>query len=154
DVGKCPAACELHADMPVPTEVAGAREDEIAESAQACQRLTFATDRTCEACDLGETARNQRRERVVPEAETLDDAGGDGDDVLHRAADLDARHVGAAVQPEMRTAELGLDEARGPFIRRCSKNGRGQLTRNFDRKARTRQDDDRTPRSQLLCDHL
>src|SRR5437773_6944561 len=45
DIGKRPAACELHADMPVPAEVAGARGDEIAAAAQASQRLTLATRR-------------------------------------------------------------------------------------------------------------
>ena len=41
--------------------------------------------------DLGEAARDERGARVVAEAHAVDRAGRDGDDVLERAAALDAR---------------------------------------------------------------
>ena len=56
--------------------------------------------------DLGEPARDQRRQRVVAEAEPLDHAGRNRDDVLHRRADLDADDIVAAVQAEGRSAEF------------------------------------------------
>ena len=64
--------------------------------------------------DLGQAARDERGERVVPEAQPFDHAGGDRDDVLQRAADLDADDVGRSVQAEVRPAELGLDELGAP----------------------------------------
>ena len=47
-------------------------------------------------------------QRVVAEPKPFDHARGDGDDVLQRAADLDADDVIGAVQPEVRRPELGL----------------------------------------------
>ena len=55
----------------------------------------------------------ERRQRVVPEPEALDRARGDGDDVLQRAADLHARDVFTAVEPECRPLQLILHECRG-----------------------------------------
>ena len=55
--------------------------------------------------DLGEPARDDRRARVVPVAEPLDGAGRDGDDVLQRAAALDAVDVLARVEPQVRRVE-------------------------------------------------
>ena len=66
----------------------------------------LAAHRAGQPRDLGETARDQRRQGVVPEAERLDDAGGDRDDVLERAAHLDAHDVVARIQPETPAREI------------------------------------------------
>ena len=88
----------------------GAGQHEIAETAQARERLPPAARRAGQPRHLGQAARDQRRQRVVSETETFDHAGGNRDDVLQRPADLDADDVGAAVEPEVRAAKLRLHE--------------------------------------------
>ena len=61
-------------------------------------------------------ARDERRQRVVAEPEPFDDARRDRDDVLHRAADLDADDVGRSVEPEVRPAELRLHQLASPDV--------------------------------------
>ena len=61
------------------------------------QFFTASASGARETRDLGETTRDQRRQRVVPEPESFDDAGGYRDDVLHRGANLDAGHIVVAV---------------------------------------------------------
>ena len=63
--------------------------------------------------DLGEAARDERRARVVAEAEAVDRARRDGDHVLQRAAALDADDVVARVEAEVRRVEA-LHDRRGP----------------------------------------
>src|SRR5438093_393737 len=84
---------ERQADVPMAAEVAGAREHQIAETAQAGERFASAASRARQARQLGEAARDERRQRVVSESQTFDDAGGDRDDVLERAANLHADHI-------------------------------------------------------------
>ena len=60
--------------------------------------------------DLGEAARDQAGQRVVPEAEPFDDAGGDRDHVLQRRPNLDADDVVGRVEAEEAAAELRLHQ--------------------------------------------
>ena len=53
-----------------------------------------------EARHLREAARDQRRLRVVAEAEPVDAAGRERDHVLRRGAELDADEVGVHVDAE------------------------------------------------------
>ena len=55
--------------------------------------------------DLGEAARDERRQRVVAELHGLGDARGDGDDVLQRRANLDADDVVRSVEAKRRARE-------------------------------------------------
>ena len=86
---------------------------QIAEAAQAGQRLAPAALGARQPGDLGEAARDQRRQRVVPETEPFDHAGGNRDDVLQRAADLDAATSSLAYRRNVGPAELLLDARRG-----------------------------------------
>ena len=88
---------QREADAPVARQVAGAGEHEVAEPREAHQRLAPAAERGGQAARLGEAARDQRRARVVAEAEAVARAGGDRQHVLHRAADFDAGDVVALV---------------------------------------------------------
>ena len=100
--------------------------------------------------DLGQPARDQRGQRVVAEAQPFDDAGGDRDDVLQRAADLDADHIVAAVSRNdgPRNSRLHeLDRPRRRATRRAT--AVGSCARDFDREARTRQHDDRVAAAEL-----
>ena len=104
--------------------------------------------------DLGEAARDQRGHRVVPEPSALDDARGDRDDVLQRAADLDADHVVARVEPERGAAELLLHALRGRGIGRRGEHRGRQSARDFRGEARAGQHDDRQGVQRFLRDHL
>ena len=112
------AAPELDADLTVAAAMAGAGEHEIAEPAQAGQRVGAAAHRRRQARDLDEAAGDERGHRVVAEAEALDDAGGNRHDVLQRAADLDAGDVVGGVEPQRRPAELAPGRARAASARR------------------------------------
>ena len=85
-----PAARQLQADAPVPAQVAGAGQHEIAEAAQTRERFAPRAGGARQARHLGQAARDQRRQRVVSEPQALHDTGGNRDDVLHRPANLHA----------------------------------------------------------------
>ena len=96
--------------MAIPAQGPRARDDEIAKATQTGQRLAPAARGAGQSGDFGQTSRDQRGERVMPEAQTFDHASGDGDDVFHRAADFDANHVVASVEAKVRATKLGLHE--------------------------------------------
>ena len=50
-----------------------------------------------------------------PEAETVANASGDGDDIFHHAADLHADHIERGINPQTGGAENLLDRARHAF---------------------------------------
>ena len=72
-----------------------------------------AAERHRQPREFGQAARDERGQRVMAEAEAFDHARRNRDDVLQRAADLDADHVAAAVEAQRRRSELrlhGLDD--------------------------------------------
>ena len=81
-------------------------EDEIAQAGEAGQRFRRARHRPCRS---GTIRRNPRvisaAAALAPSLRPVDDAGGDRQHVLGRAADLDAAHVGRMIGPERRRAE-------------------------------------------------
>ena len=62
-----------------------------------------------EAGDFGDAAGHEGGGGVVAEADAGGDTGGDGDDVLERAAEFDADDVGGGVEAEGLGGELLLD---------------------------------------------
>ena len=74
DLGQRAAAAELDADAAVAAQVAGAGQHEIAEAAQAGERVAPAAFGARQPRHLDEAARDQRRHRVVADAEAFDDA--------------------------------------------------------------------------------
>ncbi len=74
------------------------------------------------------------RARAEPFA--LDDAGGDGEHVLHGAADLDAGDVVRPVRPEQFVADRG-SEVRADAVGRGESDGRRQTCRDVGGEART-----------------
>jgi hypothetical protein len=81
----------------LPSEIAagggGTGQHQIAQPAQARQRLALGAQRLAEAQHLGIAARDQRGAGVLAEAEPFHHAAGDGEHVLDRAADLGAGHI-------------------------------------------------------------
>ena len=69
----------------------GAGEQQVAETGKAHQRFGLGTEGLADAPQFDEAARHHRGLRAGAEPRAGDGAGGDGKDVLQRAADLDAR---------------------------------------------------------------
>ena len=84
-----------------------------------------------EARDLGEATRDERGARVVAEAEAVGDAGGDGHDVLDRAADLHADEVGAVVHAHPAAVHEGGGLARERRIARRERERARQPARDL-----------------------
>ena len=106
------------------------------------QRLAPRAERRAEAHHLGKAARDQRGMRAGAEFLAGDDAGGDGIDILHRAADLRADHVVAPIAAERRMAERVGKVAAERFLRRCQRHRSGQPARDLGGEARPRQHGD------------
>src|SRR4030095_729671 len=109
---------------------------------------------TCETRHLGQAARGQCGQRVVPEPEAFDDTGGDRDNVFERATDLHANHIIGSVQAEVRRAEFSLHALYNLWIPRSNRDGGWQLASQLDRKAGPRQHGDACSRSALLLHDL
>ena len=90
----------------------------------------------------------------MPEAQPFHDARRDGDHVLHRAADLHADDIVAAVQAEERAAELVLHECGRLRVHRCREDGGRQLLRDLHGETGAGQHDDRVAGTRFFGDHL
>ena len=96
----------------IATLVAGRGEEEVAESAEAGEGFRARAGVDADAGHFREAAGEEAGERVLAELEPVAGAGGDGIDVLQRAAELDADEVGRAVDAEAGLVEDGLELAR------------------------------------------
>ena len=105
------AARERQADLAVAREIAGAGEHQIAEAGQPGQRQRLAALAIRQPPHLGEAAGDERGARAGAEAEPVAAAGGDGDDVLERAAHADADRVVAGVDAQPLAAQRRLHDA-------------------------------------------
>src|SRR5262245_50136982 len=108
DLGKLAPFPQLHADVAIAAQIARTSDDEITKAAQARQRVATGALRAGETCNLREAARDERRHRVVAEADPFDNPGGNGNDVLQRSADFDAGYVVAGIEAQTRAAKLFL----------------------------------------------
>ena len=84
---------------------APARDDQVAHSGEAGERLGARAERLAEPRHLREAARDQRRLAVVAEVEPVEGAGGERDHVLRGGAELDADDV----RIDVRTEDGGVD---------------------------------------------
>ena len=112
--------------MTVAAVLGNAGGDEIAHAGQAPETLSLAAELLAQACQFGHAARHQGAARVVAEIESVEDAGGDGDDVLDRAAELDAHDVGAAVGAEAGGQEVEILQRGGGELIARGQDDRGR----------------------------
>ena len=77
-----------------------ARDDQVAHSGQPRERVRVGARLLPEPRHLREAAGDERRLGVVAEAQAVDAAGGEGDDVLRRRAELDTERVVVHVDTE------------------------------------------------------
>ena len=131
--------------------VAGQRD--VAEAGQAHHRFAAAAERDAKPGDLGQPARHQGGAGIVAEPASLDDAAGDGEHVLHGAADLGAGDVVGQVRPE----GGGTDHRDQSLAKRPVGAGQGhrgrQPCRHLGREGRAGQDRDRRGIAQRVAHH-
>ena len=129
------AAPQRQADAHVARLRAGAGEHQVAEAAEAGDRLGLAAQRHGQPGQLGEAARHQRGVGAAAEAAALDDAAGDRQHVLDRPAGFRADHVAADVGAEGRRGER-LGERPGQRLVRCrQRDGGRQAARHLRRRS-------------------
>src|SRR5712692_974647 len=102
------ALAQLHAHGAVAAERAGARQHQIAHAGQPRESFAQPAQRAGQTRHLRKAASDQRGGGVVAEAQSLADSCSDGDDVFHRAAQLDAGDIVIRIQPECRPGEVFL----------------------------------------------
>src|SRR5439155_22127038 len=100
--------------------------DEVAESREPRNGQRIRALGETVARDLREPARDEAGLRVLAVAHAIDRAGAGGDDVLERAAELDANDVCVRVHAEHRRADEGLELASRCGIEGCDGSGRGR----------------------------
>jgi hypothetical protein len=103
------ALAQRLADGAVAAERAGAGEDQVADTGETGESFTAASAGDGEPGDLRNAAGDEGGGGVVAEADSGGDAGGDGDDVLERAAQLDTDDIRGRVEAEGFRGELLLD---------------------------------------------
>src|SRR3974390_913985 len=84
-----------------------------------------------QARDLRRAAGDEGRDAVVAEAEAVAYAGGDGDDVLQRAAELHSYYIIVGIDGEARVAEFLLDCGGESRVGRGDGEGSGLAERYF-----------------------
>lgn len=100
DVGERLAEAEAFADSAIAAVAADAGGDQVAQAGESEEGLLVGSERDAEASHLGESARHQRGLGVVAVAESIADAGRDGNDILQRSGQFDAEQVAICVDPE------------------------------------------------------
>ena len=84
---------------------AGAGQDEITKSGQAGQCRRADTFGTCKARQFGKASGDQGSAGAVAKLLAVANAAGDGQDVLHCAAQLNAFQIGTGIDAESRERE-------------------------------------------------
>lgn len=95
------ALAEVGAEGAVAGERGGAGGHQVAQTGQAGQGCRVGAHGCGEAGGFCQSAGDEHGLRVVAHAHARGDADGEGDDVLHGAAELAAGHVGVGVGPEV-----------------------------------------------------
>src|SRR5436190_13095535 len=99
------AAADAFAEGAVAAQFRIAGASEIAEAAEARESFGSSADSDAEAANFDDAAGDEGGFGVVTEAEAVTRAGGDGDDVLERAAEFDAERIGVGVNAKPRSME-------------------------------------------------
>ena len=103
------------------------REHDVARAGEPREGGGLRAHALREPSNLRASLRDDGREGVVAELEAVDDAGGDGEDVLERPAHLHAHDVRGRVHAQARRGEQPLHGDRQVFIRR-RRDDRGRET--------------------------
>ena len=105
DFGERAPFAELGADETIARKVAGSGKDQIAEAGESAERTGMAAESDREASDFSQAAGDQRGDTVAAKSKPATEAGGDGDHVFERPADLNAGNVAAGIETKFRSRE-------------------------------------------------
>ena len=130
---------EQQPDAPVAGQLPGTGQDKVSRSCESHESLGPPAQRHPEPRHLGKAPGDQRSPRVQAEAQAVADTGGDRHHVFHRSADLDAREVGAEIDPEHRLVQFAREALRERSVPRGERERSGKSLRHFQREARTGQ---------------
>jgi hypothetical protein len=137
------ALCDQLAGSAVAADRRPAGDDEVAHARETREGLLLAPGGDREAGHLGESARDERRLRVVAERKAVRSAGGEPDHVLRGRAELDADHVVVAVDAEGDRGDLGLQVERELLVVARDHGRSGEIARDLVRDVRPGENGDR-----------
>ena len=106
------ALTQSFSNRAVAAQRAGAGEHQVAYAGEAGEGFAARAAGNSQARDLRDAARDEGGGGVVAQTHADGDAGGNGDHILERAAELDANDVGRSVEAERIRGELLLEAAR------------------------------------------
>ena len=115
--------------------VVGAGEDEVAHAGKPGQSFFLCAERGRQAADFAQAAGDEGSAGVGAAAEAVGNAGGNGDDVFYRPADLDAGEVAAGVAEEVAAVEVLREGLRQRVVVGGDGNGGRQAGGDFFGKA-------------------
>ena len=124
------ALSEHHAKAAVTRLVIGAGQHQVAQPCHSHKGGRIGTQRFAQAGHFGQATGDQRSTRIRAETDAVRHPGPDGNDVLHRAAQLHADKIGIAVHAEAFAAMQQLLK----IVGKCLVGGR---QRNRRRQARS-----------------
>ena len=133
------AAAEAFAETAIATEPRKARHGQIPQSAQAGKRFPFGAARHAEPANLDNRPGHQRRFGIIAKTQSIRNAGGNGNDVLQRAAQLDTQQVGARIDAKCRPMKQILHFRRCLDVRAGRHNGGRNSAGDFQRQCRSGQ---------------
>src|SRR2546425_3099709 len=107
-----PSLSKFDADVAVPAQRARASQNQVAEARKSAESLRLGAELDSKAGHFGEAARDQRRERIRAQPDSVTGAGGNGDHVLHRAGELNAKHIVVRIEAECLSGNLLLELTR------------------------------------------
>jgi hypothetical protein len=122
---------QRQADAAVARQVAGAGQDQVAHAGQAHEGFGLAAQRRAQAGDFGQAARDQGGARIQAQAQAVGGAGGDGQDVLHGAADFHADQVVAGIHAHAAAVHQPPPRARAARPSGRHRQRAGQAARHF-----------------------
>lgn len=128
--GKSAAAAEFDAHTAVARKTSGTGEDEIAETGESGHGILAAAAGHDQAGDLGQAAGDQGRDRVVSQSEAIANPGGDGDNILQRAAKFHASYITVGINAKTRITEFSLDGFRQFTVAGCD-GDRGRIAAGY-----------------------
>ena len=99
-----------------------AGDDQVTNAGQSGKGIELRAHFQTELGDLMDTAGHEGSLGIVTKAQTVADTAAEGDDVLHRTAELTAGHIGIDIEPQRPGRENILDVLRAGNIRACHGN--------------------------------
>ena len=138
DILRLMAAAEIDAKGEIARLRTGAGQKQIAEAGQARHGFSLRAISFAEADQFGETARGQCGQGAGAETAAGNDAGGDGEHILCRAADFNTAQVARMIGPKRRRPDRPRQRAGKRPVGRRQRHRRRHAARHVGGEARPR----------------